>query len=343
MASGLLLVGTGVRVGSAQEARTVIMVKAELLKPLDTAKLKIGDTFFLKTKDDWQRPDCTVHSQSRLLAQVTRLERLGRGTEMAVRFQATPCSESERLLMTPLLVALGPKPDEAPLGLQRLMAAGAETAALQALFVPAQGGVLSGKAATQDTAANKFETAPLYSFGGKGGDEQIHTGDVKGFRNVKMRLPGATPETTLTAGNSLYLEAGTVFVLTMVAAVPGGVQAESRQVLRAEAVVKARPGRAAAAASKPVEPTEVCAAGGCVEAVVGTAATGTAGRVVWSRPLDRMGFMPRLNRVVLGLGQGLDDDAAVEFLGEDQILLAFNTHKLVARTAAEAADGRKPG
>ena len=320
----------------AQDAGSLLMVRATLVKTLDTTRVKTGDVFYLKTTEDWQRPDCTVHTQSVVAAEVTRLDRPGKGMELALRFQAMPCAGDERLLLTPLLVALGAKPVEPSLGLQRLMAAPMEGTALSNLFNPAP----PPSAGLPPPPPPRTIANGMFSWSGRGADDQFHTGDVRGFRNVKMRLPEGSPETTLSAAKSLYLESGTVFVLTMVVGVAGRDSPGTRRLLEAQMAAARKPDQVpAGAAARKLEPAEVCAAGGCVEAVAQAPGTGSA---LWSRPLENFGFVPRLNRVVLGLGQGLDDDAVVEFLGEDQVLLAFNTHKLVRRTAAEAGEGRKP-
>ncbi len=322
------------------------MVKAELQHPLDANKFKTGDLFYLKTSEDWQNADCTVRTRSLIVGTVTRLDRPGKGTELSVRFQAMPCAESETILTTPLLVGLAAKPQAAPDGLQRLMSAGAEDAALFSLFNPTPPASLH-LATPPD---NKPLPRSLFSWGGKEAEGTIRTGDVKGFRNVKMQLPQGTPETKLIAAKSLYLDAGTVFMLTMVVVPAAGSQQETHRLTTAKAedashtLPKGSSGgknQIPAVAVKEVEPVEVCAAGGCVQAVTGEGNGGSTS-AMWSRSLEGLGFLPRLNRMIPGLGKGLDDDAAVAFLGEDQVLFAFNTHRLLVRTAGEAAAGQRP-
>lgn len=191
--------------------------------------------------------------------------------------------------------------------------------------------------------------------------------------------------TTLVAAKRVTLETGTVFSLLFVRVSQAqeedqaGAQAARRDAALGSAMSSAiattgAPGTgaggagsktgpmlaaaarqaAAAARTAPLpEEAEVCAAGGCRQAVETVAGAGPGesqgkrqgsgqargqGTVTWRAGLAALGYTQRLQQQITAL----DTSTGVHFLGDDQVLFTFPLHALVARTHQQLLSGLRP-
>ena len=155
---------------------------------------------------------------------------------------------------------------------------------------------------------------------------QVHTGDVWHIPRVKLKVATGPEQSSIVSASSgrLRLVTGTVFVLSVGEAVQ--VSGGSKPFQQTPS-----PPRRVAAAPIPLLPR--CKIPDCtISARPGLSAPGAK----WKLSLQQLryrrankGNMPRLNYA-----------AAVAFLGSDQLLLVFDPHALVQRSAADRPEDR---
>jgi hypothetical protein len=164
---------------------------------------------------------------------------------------------------------------------------------------------------------------------------------VLGFTGVNLKLPNLTTDpTTVSASSQLLIDPGTRFRLVLQMA-PRPAAADSPTGERA---VIARPISEPAAApvkqsvKKAVQPAvqenreiENCVETGC--AFADSPAAAVDSQLERTLSLYGFGYRVRRHRVL----RSLAEDAAVRFLGDDQLLITFNAHPLVMRSQDESA------
>lgn len=126
-------------------------------------------------------------------------------------------------------------------------------------------------------------------------------------------------------------EAQFFLVVRTVASRPSTVNIASAPSLPAATGQSSTPARLLEAAD-----VETCVESGCKLADLPALQNG--GQLERRLSLRTLGYKPRGNRVLRSLGE----DAAVSFLGENQVLITFNTHALIERSAADKAWNTAP-
>jgi hypothetical protein len=344
------MLGAGLGTGApAHAAPRLSAVRAKLVKPLD-AHSQAGDSFYVDTVAPWQLGACQVRANTMIQGQVAGWQRRKDGAnreELRVRFEPVSCYGSETLRVTPVLVALrGPMQhlDDAGLGASERGQAMMSTMANRPLQQPPS----AGNAGAAGNAARVQESAQNRTLAGTGGGEvqdtsAFETGEVRNIRGVRMVLPtnGSDAATMLLSSHGIELPTNTQFFLTFLASSglneakstenkPDASETADRskaveeqdQVRQVSALRAAREAESASAANQ----QKLCS-GGCLE--LNTAAAVASGPASWSLSLASIGLRPRLGQVRVDL----DDDASVHFLGDDEILVTFNTHSLTPRPA----------
>jgi hypothetical protein len=180
---------------------------------------------------------------------------------------------------------------------------------------------------------------------GKGGrstvsssEETIKAGEVQDFPTVKLSLPTLTSDpTVLTSTGELFFDDDARFIIVVRLAPSNGSKLEMARA--ASPSVSSRADGSSNRQSVPPAPAplpaliENCVSGGCVTAPDATPVS--AERAQTEVPLTDLAYRPRTRRTVRG---GLEDDAAIAFLGDDQI----NPHPLVPRSEAQAIRSSSP-
>jgi hypothetical protein len=328
----------------AQDQSTLL---TQVLGRMDSRRVAEGAPFFVKAISPWKLGHCTVGRGAILEGRITRVQRKGSGVkreEMGLRFLPVPCSGDESAELQPVLVAMGgmrPDPREAFIVQQELahalagsirLAPGQATGAAgggAGARTPGSPGTVSGAAGNLGNYAPAASSAPL------------RVAEVRGLPGIKLALPGLISDpTTLSCSEQILIDPGTHFLLIMemsgresasASAETSGVAAPedaSGSMLAPAPDQTARAAQPVAPAPQPVE-VERCVETGCADA--DSAMAQSDEHEERRIPLRPHGFRARNNRVL----RGLSDDAAVAFLGEDQVLVTFNTHPLIARTQKE--------
>ena len=324
---------------AAQAGPTLSAVRAKLVKPLDAHAQK-GESFFVNTMAAWQQGNCKIRANTMVEGQIAGWERKKDGArqeELGVRFEPLSCYGSETLQVTPVLVALrGPlkQLDDAGLGASERKQAMMSTMANRAVQQP-------GNAGGSTNAGRAAESAENRTIAGAGKDEYqdtsaFETGEVRNVRSVKMVLPVSGPEavTKLISTRRIELPVDTQFFLAFVGLSGRRETGDFKQAPKDEEAASTADSAQIAAqkilqreeSASAANQKKLCAAG-CSELDATPATTSAPG--AWSLSLAHLGFRPRPGQVRVDL----DDDASVHFLGDEEILVTFNTHSLTPRPA----------
>jgi hypothetical protein len=176
----------------------------------------------------------------------------------------------------------------------------------------------------------------------------LRVAEVRGFSRVKLALPLLlTDPTILISPHELLIDRDTRFALVLrplaaesekeVAAAPSDASPSRPPVPAASAKAVNAPPPPKPAVPADIEPpdVDVCVETGC--AIAGDVAV-TNTRLDRTLSLRTLGYRVRSNQVL----RALADDAAVAFLGENQVLVTFNLHPLVKRSPSEADRATEP-
>lgn len=317
----VVLLSSFAALASAQtSANSVVAARAELIKSFRTNTLKVGDTFFVRTSEPWNRPDCTVPENTTVQGEVTALTRAPgpHKLTLGVRFKPVPCQNAAEPTLLPVLVAMQIHQEfQGDSALKRLSTANLENSTIAGMFGPAA----SGQPTSMDTMLTSANALSVTNTGGLRPDTPaMKTGEVVGMRGVSLELPKKDLATTLLCPHEETFEGHeTTFVLALVPnPTPApDTAAKDRKPTRPLNTETRRP--------EAPEETEVCALNGCQQIAVPPAEVGS--NAAWSLPLKPLGFQPRPDHLLASL----DHSAGVHFLGEDQLLLTFTLHTLIKR------------
>jgi hypothetical protein len=326
---------------------------AKLLGRLDANHLADGSLFFAKTSGDWKEGSCTLRAGTVLEGVVVRVLRRDRDVkqaEMDLRFHPVDCNayeghQDERHQVVPLLVAMDApsqnNQDDNTLASTTLANTFANMVASHA---PLGGG---GPAKSIGVPDGGISSNPGAINGSDSSSQPLRIAETRGFSKVKLALPLLlTDPTILISPHALLIDRDTRFALVLR---PLAVESEKEAAAPSDASPP-RPSASTASAKavntppapRPVVPIEneapdvdVCVESGC--AIAGdVAATNT--RLDRTLSLRALGYRVRSNQVL----RSLADDAAVAFLGENQVLVTFNLHPLVKRSPSEADRATEP-
>ena len=346
-------------------ARDLATTRAELVKAVDSREANQGTSFYVKTTAEWSTSLCTVRANSMVPGEVVEVKRRKDGAakeEVGVRFAPVVCYGNETVQVTPILIALqAPAPlsqggDLRQLEMTRAMELLDGEPKPAGMIVNTDRRVPTGTNALAPNAENRtladIHRDPITQDGIDPAADQggIKTAEVKGMRGIAMLLPKtALDPTVLVSSHDIHLHDKTQFVLLFVLT-PGTVRNAAPASVKEIALVTspasttASSMTAAAGPTKvPLHPpappaeTEVCAASGCKQ--LDSLSTVASGNAAWRVSLAELGLHPRTEQVRLDR----DDDASVNFLGSDQVLVTFNSHSLTRRSLDSAQDGSLDG
>jgi hypothetical protein len=322
---------------------------AKLLGRLDANHLSDGKPFFAKTSANWKDGSCTLKAGTVLEGVVVRVlprDKNLKHAEMDLRFHPVYCDGDELHQVVPLLVATeAPHQNNQDENEALANTALANTFANMVASHIAMRAVVPAKPAGVPDGG--ISSSPGSMSGGDSSDETLRVGEMRGFSKVKLSLPMlVTDPTILTSANPLLVDRDTRFALILrpfSAETEEGVAAASTGASPASSATSAK--TVTAPAPKPVVPAEaaeiekpdveICVETGCA-AASNVADTNT--KLERTVPLHPLGYRVRANQVL----RSLADDAAVAFVGENQVLVTFNPHPLVRRSPSEANRATEP-
>ena len=293
-------------------------VQAEILKPVQVHKVAAGSTVFAKVTAEWKGPGCVLHPGAVLEGSVETSEprRNGSRSMLALSFDRAQCNGSDLQPFPLVLVAAAAPPNDwqdvpdVEINSPRLRAhpAGEPTAPVgeQEFLIPAHHLEFSG-------VAHHF---PLNS--------SLRPGDIVGIRGLKLEV-GTGPnrcsvfssdrrDLSLKAFTQILLDPPSIAFVRTAAASPKSIGA----VKSIPTPVRPTP--------LPIDTLEVCKPPACV---VDRPLTGTDldTQTPVSIALGPLGYARRSRRLLADFEQ----DTALAWLGPDQVLFAFNSHRLVPR------------
>lgn len=320
-------------------------ITTKLMGRIDSRRIAEGAPFFVKTISTWKEGRCSIPMGLTLEGRVAKVVKRGPGVkreEIDLRFLQVPCPSDDTQEVTPILVAMhGPKKNsnDDMLAREEIMNVFASAAGSHSASPGARGGPAPVGALGRNTG----------TVGGRGGftpmssnEETIKAGEVRDFPTVKLSLPTLTSDpTVLTSTGELFFDPDARFVIVVRLVPSNGSKLEMARAASPSASSQADGSinrQSVRPAPAPVPALiENCVSGGCVTAPDATPVT--AERAQAEVPLNDLAYRPRIRRTVLG---GLEDDAAIAFLGDDQIFVTFNPHPLVPRSEAQAVRSSSP-
>lgn len=304
-------------------------VQAEFLKPVQLGKLAIGTAVFAKVTAEWSEPGCILHTGAVLEARVATAEPGKNGTKsmLGLSFERAQCDGIELQPFQLVVLAVAAPPDdqravpEIEIDSPRLRAhaAGNLDAPTQPMFQ------VMGQRLEMSGLAHHFPFKP-----------NLRPGDVLGIRGLKLSVgTGPNRSSVLSSERGgLSLKAFTQILLNppSIAFVPAAAPISHSAAGAAELA----PGHTLS--EPPPAPTstlEVCNAPACV---IDRSAAGTYLNSATSESiaLEPLGFVQRSRRLLADF----DQDMALAWLGQDEVLFAFNSHPLIQR-GHEAPDAKR--
>ena len=296
-------------------------VQAEFLKPLQVQKVSVGATVFAKVTAEWKGPGCVLFPGAVLEGKVQSSEphKNGSRSSLALSFDRGQCNSSELQPLPLVLVAAAAPPDDwrdvpdVEINSPRLRAhpGGEPTAAVdQPEFL------MPGHHLEFTGAPHHF---PLKA--------NLRPGDVVGIKGLKLEV-GTGPNRSSVLSSSrgdLSLKAFTQILLNppAVAFVPAAAQLPKPGATTAALLPLNRPAHPVEA---PADTLDICKLPACV---VDRSVTGTdlGSPAPGSIALQPLGYAQRSRRLLADFEQ----DAALAWLGPDEVLFAFNSHGLIER------------
>jgi hypothetical protein len=330
------------------ETTTLAPIRADLVGLLDARFLKPGSPILLKVRGAWQSGDCKLREGSILKGHVVDANvssKNDRTSRVAMVVDEAQCNGPE-LVPMPLIVAAilaagsgnvhRSVPQDA---LPQLMASGVNTSNMQTLSAGMAGRPGPPPPSNAEVFFHQTSSTPFDS------PKQVSVGDVFGFSGLKLSV-GTGPEQSSVLsvkGRNVSLQRDTQFVVVPAALIarastPAPAASSSTAVPEGPTARPATPAASGCEAARADNPkpklpvadpepdVEVCAAPSCNIAEPDTTAIAEA-HAQKSFPLSGLGYAPR-SSVQL---DGFDHEVALAYLGEHQLLVTFNPHKLVDR------------
>jgi hypothetical protein len=311
---------------AAQPTQPQVPVQTELVKVLDVNTTRNGDTFLARTTVEWKSKDCNLRKgailQGHVVSQSTRSKTSP--SELALMFDSAQC-DGQDVKPFPLTVAalLAPARNRN----SSLYGEEQSQPLSDAVGLSLNGGMRSLQTAA-DTVFNEPPRAKPV--------KAVMPGQVIGLGSLKLSVAtGAEASSVLSdAKHNIRLEAATQFVL-----VPRLVPVVSASA--ASASTNANAAGASPATISPAKPadeesltdeTSLCAPPDCSIALNEPQLDKTAVKPSSAISIADFGYRPRVNHEF----NRFDYDAAIAYLGPNQLLFTFNPHKLVPRPEREA-------
>ncbi len=300
-----------------------------LIARLNVRHLASGAPVFARVTADWSGDDCTLRRGAILKARVETATPQARGThgsKLALSFTKAQCGGTD---ITPFELALAAVA-EAPTEWSNIT----NSAHFPTSFSnPHASGMVAGfgSAGIGDVSTTHLEfmgyrhTFPMRP--------NLRRGDVLDIKDLKLEIgTGPNRSSVLTSRNrDVSLDTYTQFLL---------VPASLAFLPSAAPLAATGPAGTSFRESPPVPAApvpdnfETCAPPGCAVDLPITANELT-GHTAASIAIGPLGYAPRSHKVIANF----DDEESLAWLGQQELLLAFNPHTLIRRVGASAAHG----
>lgn len=301
-------------------------IHAELIKSLDVRHIQKGSPVFARVTADWIGQGCTLRSGAIIEAKVETAQARAKpnnDSQLALSFAKAQCNGNEMAPIDLVLAAVSWTPDNGitlrgqyPIVKHNLGAGGAVV-----------GTGDQGLNGIEFKASDLFVPHPI-----------LNAGDVYGIHGVKLQMGAGPGGSSLLFSKSrdVVLEQYTEFLLLPTSVAFVRVPISTATTLSAGAGTLSK--SASSISPAPISPPppkefEPCTPPSC------TVDLPVAGDESSSHPsksiaIHSLGYAPRLNRDI----SQLDNEEALIWVGEQQILVAFNPHTLVHRNGMATID-----
>lgn len=307
-----------------------VPVQAELLHAIEAGHIKVGDPVLAKVEVEWKGAQCHLRKGATLKGRVVsenERTRTVRNSEIGLLFESGECNGKD-MKPIPLTVAamIAPSPQDTNLFNEEQMPALSDAVGLglNGDSVAVSGnGMRSVLQAGQTVIFQPTQRKP---------PKAVMPGQVLGMRNVKLSV-GTGPEGSSIISDdhhNLRLESGLQFVL-----VPNvranAVANPTAKIAPASAVTTTTTSASNIPRTVPSVPefadtTEVCEPPQCSLAAANDVSLASPGSVA-AISIKNLGYVSSSNRDMYHF----DREAALSYLGDNQLLFTFNPHELVPR------------
>ena len=307
-------------------------IRAELIKSLDVRRIQAGSLVFARVTADWTGPGCTLRGGAIIEAKVEIAQprdKSKNGSQLALSFSNAQCG-TEMAPLDLVLAAVWWSPDDTGAFRGRYPI-------IRSAITP--GGVPAGMDDTKAATSHLFQSMNSIEFQASALSSPVpplHVGETYGIRGVKLRTGGGPGGSSLLSSNhDVVLDQHTQILL-----LPRSVAFVRTPSSRATSVSAAAstPSKPASAVPKaPVLPPqpkefEACSPPYCnVDTSIGLE---TSSHPSASIAIGSLGYAPRMNREIAQL----DNEEALIWIGQEQMLVAFNPHTLVHRNGMTTID-----
>jgi hypothetical protein len=316
-------------------------VTAQVLGRIDSRRSVEGASFFVKTASAWKQGRCSIPRGATLEGRIAKVQRKGSGVkreQLDLRFLPVPCSGDESQDIIPILVAMqNPHHDPAEDFVMQQELVSVFSHVRKAPAGPSSSGAAAGGEPSSPIAGKGSGTAgSLGNFSPTSSTEKsFRAAEARGFPGVKLTLPILTTDpTAISSSGQLLIDPDTRFRLILQPSprpIAPATPDPARAAIGIPPAEEPKPLPAAPPPVKEVFEIETCVETGC--AFADSPAAMVDSQLERTLSLHAFGFKVRGNRVM----RSLAEDAAVRFVGENQLLITFNSHPLILRSQVESA------
>lgn len=308
-------------------------MQVELLKPIETGRVHVGDAVYARVQLAWSEPDCKLREgailKGRVLLQMPRTKG-AKSSELAMVFDTGQCGGRE-MKPLPMTVAavLAPDPNRGPSLLSDQQGPPLSDAVGLSIGM---GGGQNGRSMLEASVSAVYMESPADKE-----PKAVLPGQVIGLKDLKLTL-GKGPEgsSLLTSErHNLRLESGSRLVLVSnMNAVSGAANKSSAAAAAVPTEVSAPENDASPqpAAAELSDDIDSCAPPACNVVLNASLVEARTASPEFSLTTKQLGFPGPADREIYDLGY----DGAISYLGPDRLLVTYNPHSLISRTSADA-------
>ena len=323
----LICLSVGAALGQSADRPSHGPVQAELMKRLQVRQLTLGETVYARVTLDWSGQDCDLRNGAILEATVVTAEpRTTRGeSRLALSFTKAQCNGSETKPLKLVLAAVAAAPDDWSIvpDSQFRMPMSFSNPHPSGGMGPGFGASGFDSYDTHLELAGVLHHFPMNS--------KVQPGAVLGIKGLKLEIGTGPYRSSMMSSKRGDVALGE---FTQMLLVPASQAFRPEKVRLAADTMPESTGAAHTAAPKepppPVNDLETCAPPGCaVDLPV------EAGELAGSKPesldVHALGYAPRTHKILAGF----EEENALAWMGNNELLFTFNRHALVRRSSAK--------
>ncbi len=307
-------------------------IRAELIKSLDVRRIQAGSPVFARVTADWTGLGCTLRGGAIIEAKVEIAQprdKAKNGSQLALSFSNAQCG-TEMAPLDLVLAAVWWSPDDG-------VTLSGRYPMIRSAITP--GGVPAGMDDVKAASSHNFQLMNSIEFQASALSAPIpplHAGDIYGIRGVKLRVGGGPEGSSLLSSNhDVVLDQHTQFLLLPRSVAFVRTPSSSATSVSAVAATPSKPASSVPTAALPPPPKEfeACSPPLC-NLDTSVAANENPNHASASIAIGSLGYAPRMNREV----DQLDNEESLIWIGQEQMLVAFNPHTLVHRNGMTTID-----